>query len=77
MVSPQVANEVGSRLGEVEEVEWKRRKDDINFFIRVQVALSISKPLQRGGVFIASLDGDCMWVSCMSDYPCFVTFVGY
>lgn len=49
MVSPQVANEVGSRLGEVEEVEWKRRKDDINFFMRVQVALSILKPLQRGG----------------------------
>lgn len=52
MVSPQVANEVGSRLGEVEEVEWKRRKDDINFFIRVQVALSISKPLQRGGCLL-------------------------
>lgn len=45
MVSPQVAKGVGSRLGEVEEVEWKRRKDDINMFIRVQVVLPISKPL--------------------------------
>ena len=25
MVSPQVAKGIGSRLGEVEEVEWKRR----------------------------------------------------
>ncbi|KAK7826371.1 hypothetical protein CFP56_032306 [Quercus suber] len=30
MVSPQVAKEVGSRLGEVEEVEWKKRKDEIS-----------------------------------------------
>ena len=26
MVSPQVAKEVGSRLGEVEEVEWKKKR---------------------------------------------------
>ena len=26
MVSPQVAKEVGSRLGEVEEVDWKKKK---------------------------------------------------
>ena len=35
MVSPQVAEEVGSRLGEVKKVEWKKRKDDIYMFIRV------------------------------------------
>lgn len=29
MVSRQVAKEVESRLGEVKEVEWKRKKDDI------------------------------------------------
>ena len=45
MISPQVAKEVGSRLGEVKEVEWKKRKDDINMFMRVRVALPISKPL--------------------------------
>ena len=44
MISPQVAKEVGSRLGEVEEVEWGKRKDDINFFMRVRVALTIMKP---------------------------------
>ena len=32
MLSPWVAKEVGGRLGVVEEVELKKRKDDINFF---------------------------------------------
>jgi len=62
MVSPQVAKEVGSRLGEVEEVEWKKRKDDISMFMRVRVALPISKPIRRGG-FIAGSDGVKTWVS--------------
>ena len=35
MVSPQVVKEVGSRLGEVEEVEWKKKKDDLRMFMRV------------------------------------------
>ena len=56
MVSPQVAKEVGSRLGIVEEVEWKQRHDDPNFFMRVKVALLIGKPLRRGS-FIAGSDG--------------------
>lgn len=46
MVSPQVATEVGSRLGMVEEVERRRRQDDLNFFMRVRVALPITKPLR-------------------------------
>lgn len=57
MISPQVAKEVGGRLGEVEEVEWKKRKDDIKFFMRVRVALPISNPLRRGG-FLVGLDGE-------------------
>lgn len=57
MISPQVAKEVGGRLGEVEEVKWKKTKDDINFFMRVRVALPISKPLRRGG-FLVGLDGE-------------------
>ena len=52
MVSPQVAKEVGSHLGEVEEVEWRKKHDDFNMFMRVRVALPISKPIRRGG-FIA------------------------
>ena len=62
MVSPQVVKEVGSRLGEVEEVEWKKKKDDLIMFMRVRVALPISKPLRRGG-FIAGSDGLKSWVT--------------
>ena len=61
MLSPWVAKEVGGRLGVVEEVELKKRKDDINFFMHVRVALTISKPLKRGG-FLARLDGERSWV---------------
>ena len=76
MISPQVAKEVGSRLGEVEEVEWKKRKDDINMFMRVRVALPISKPLQRGR-FIAGLDGERSWVSSKYErLPMFCHFCG-
>ena len=60
-MSPQVAKEVGSRLGVVEEVEQKQRKDDFNYFMRVRVSLPISKPLRRGA-FIASSDGERTWV---------------
>ena len=62
MVSPQVAKEVGSRLGVVEEVEWKQRKDDFNYFMRVRVSLPISKPLRRGA-FIVGSDGERTWVN--------------
>ncbi|KAK9993984.1 hypothetical protein SO802_023687 [Lithocarpus litseifolius] len=61
MISPQVAKQIGGRLGEVEEVEWKKKKDDVSFFMRVRVALPISKPLRRGG-FIAGTDGERYWV---------------
>ena len=46
MISTRVATEVGSRLGEVVEVEHQRPKqDETNYFIRVKVALPILKPL--------------------------------
>ena len=53
MIPSQVAREVGSRLGTVEEVEWRNRKDDINMFMRVCVGLPITKPLHRGGSLLA------------------------
>ena len=56
MILSQVVREVGSWLGTVEEVERRNRKDDINMFMRVRVALLIIKPLCRGG-FIAGSDG--------------------
>ena len=46
----------------VKEVEQRNKKDDINMFMRVCVALPIAKPLCLGG-FIAGLDGEKMWVS--------------
>nr|POF05334.1 hypothetical protein CFP56_37638 [Quercus suber] len=48
MMSPNVATKVGNRIGAVEDVERRRRIDDHNFFLRVRVALPISKPLRRG-----------------------------
>ena len=57
MISPRVAKEVGNRLGDVEEVEERKGKDDVNFFLRVRVALPITKPIRKGG-FIASSDGE-------------------
>ncbi|XP_075674849.1 uncharacterized protein At4g02000-like [Castanea sativa] len=62
MVTPQIATEVGSRLGAVEDVERHIREDTPNYFMRVQVAFPISKPLRRGG-FIADSDGERTWVN--------------
>ena len=76
MISSQVAREVGSRLGTVEEVEWRNRKDDINMFMRVCVGLPITKPLRRGG-FVAGSDGEKMWVSFKYErLPMFCHFCG-
>ena len=51
MVSPKVAAEVGSRLGVVEEVETRQKQELQNLFMRVKVAIPISKPIWRGGVY--------------------------
>ena len=76
MVSPQVAREVGSHLGKVEEEEWKKRKDDISMFMRVWIALPISKSIRRGG-FITGSDGVKMWVSFKYDrLPIFCHYCG-
>ena len=51
----------GGGLGEVVEVERRRKHDDPNYFMRVKVALPILKPLRRGG-FLAGSDGERSWV---------------
>ena len=67
---------MGSRLGTVKEVERRNKKDDINMFMRVQVALPITKPLRRGG-FIAGSDGERTWVSFKYErLPMFCHFCG-
>ena len=76
MLSTRVATEVGSRLGEVVEVEWRRKQEEINQFMRVKVALSISKPLRRGG-FIAGSEGERSWVMYKYErLPLFCHFCG-
>ncbi|KAK7839912.1 uncharacterized protein CFP56_017386 [Quercus suber] len=61
MFTSQVAKEVRSRLGAVEEVEKRRGQDEVHYFMRVRVALPISKPIRRGS-FIAGSDGEKHWV---------------
>ena len=76
MISPRVAKEVGNRLGDVEEVEKRKGKDDVNFFLRVRVALPITKPIRRGG-FIAGSDGEHHWVQFKYErLPLFCHFYG-
>ncbi|XP_030936349.1 uncharacterized protein LOC115961514 [Quercus lobata] len=62
MVSPKVAEKIGSRLGVVEEVEKRLKQDTPSMFMRVKVALPISKPLRRGA-FVAGSNGQRTWVS--------------
>ena len=62
MVSPSMAEKVGSRLGAVEEVERRLKQEAQNLFMRVKVSFPISKPIRRGG-FIAGSDGIRSWVS--------------
>ena len=45
---------MGSGWGTVEDVERCRRQDMQNLFMRVRVALPISKPLRCGGFIVDS-----------------------
>ena len=47
MISRKVAEEIGSRLGVVKDVEKRSKQDAPSFFMRVKVALPISKPIRR------------------------------
>ena len=76
MISPRVAKEVGNRLGDIEKVEERKGKDDVNFFLRVRVALPITKPIRRVG-FIAGSDGERRWVQFKYErLPLFCHFCG-
>ena len=76
MDSSQVETKVGSRMGFVEDVERRRRHDMQNYFMRVCVALPISKPLRHGG-FIVDSDGVCTWVKFKYEgLPIFCHFCG-
>uniref|UniRef100_A0A7N2LI06 Zinc knuckle CX2CX4HX4C domain-containing protein n=1 Tax=Quercus lobata TaxID=97700 RepID=A0A7N2LI06_QUELO len=74
MDSSKVVAEVGRRLGVVEEVETRQKQE--NRFIRVKVAIPISKPIRRGG-FIAGSEGECTWVTYKYErHPIFCHFCG-
>ena len=62
MVCPKVSEEVGNRLGVVEEVERRQWQEQQNLFMRVKVAIPISKPLRQGG-FLAGSDGERAWAT--------------
>ena len=73
MASPSVAEVVGGRLGVVEDVEKRRQQDIPNFFLRVKVALPLSKPLRRGA--FANSNGQKYWVNFK--YECLALFCHY
>ena len=56
-------------------MERRRGQDTPNYFMRVRVALSVSKPLRRGG-FIEDSDGNALGSNLnMKGYRCFVITV--
>ena len=72
----KVAMEIGNKMGVVEDVERRRRSEEQNLFLRVKVALPISKPIRRGG-FLMSLDGNRHWVDYKYErLPVFCHFCG-
>ena len=76
MSSSKVAAEIGSRLGEVVEVEKRKVKEGQNLFMRVKVAVPISKPLRQGG-FIGGSNEQRSWVSYKYErLPLFCHFCG-
>ena len=54
MVSLKVVKEIGNYLRVIEEVKKRQKQDAPNFFMRVKVALPISKPIQRGAFLAGS-----------------------
>lgn len=62
MVCPQVALEVGRRLGLVREVERRNKQDMQTLFMQVKVAIPIAKPI-RHGVFLSDSDRQRTWTT--------------
>ena len=76
MMATKVALEIGNKMGVVEDVERRRRSEEQNLFLRVRVALPISKPIRRGG-FLMGLDGNRHWVDYKYErLPVFCHFCG-
>ena len=80
MVSPQIATDIGGRIGTVEEVEKRRSNDSQSLFMRVRVSISVSKPLRRG-CFVSDSDGNRTWLNFkyerLETFCYFCGFVGH
>ena len=76
LVSPKIAETVGSRLGLVVEVEKKQKLEGQSYFMRVKVAIPIAKSIRRGA-FLAGSDGMNHWVMFKYErLPLFCHFCG-
>ena len=76
LVSPKIAETVGSRLGSVVEVAKKQKVEGQSYFMRVKVAIPIAKPIRRGA-FLAGSDGKSHWVTFKYEcLPLFCHFCG-
>ena len=61
-MSEEVGRDLGNRLGKYIETNKRSWLSEQAKFMRVQVDLPITRPLQRGGN-IVNLDGEKFWVS--------------
>lgn len=76
LVSPKIAETVGSRLGSVVEVEKKQKFERQSYFMRAKVTIPIVKPIRRGA-FLAGSDGKSHWVTFKYErLPLFCHFCG-
>ena len=62
LMSPKVAEVVGSKLGSVVEVEKNRKTEGQSYFMRVKVIVPLTKPIRRGA-FLADSEGKRHWVT--------------
>ena len=77
MVCPQVATEVGGRLGMVVEVERRRRQDMQNLFMRVKMALPIQSPSNVGFFSRVQMDRKIGLPSSTRDFLCSIIIMDY
>ena len=76
LVSPKVAEVVGSKLGSVVEVEKKQKPEGQSYFMRVKVAIPLAKPIRRG-VFLVGSEGTKHWVTLKNKrLPLFCHYCG-
>ena len=56
LVSPKIAEAMGSKLGSVVKVEKKKKPEGQSYFMRIKVVIPLVKPIRRGA-FLAGSEG--------------------